>query len=645
MKATLEPCSDPSKRSVSDQDTSSLAVESRDTSFVTIEVIQYAIVIALSLGLTQSAYHAARRYLFSHFLWSDESLFYVLPVTHVITFTALAALWLFAFGWVCRFRFSISLTTIWFGFFAAFEIMSIVPHLHSGARALLAFAVAVQASRMIHRRTPNLSKMLPRLALALSAFVVALTLGIEGGRIAGERLAMSAVIAPDFDKPAPNVLLIVLDTVRADAVDFGHANSTGFKQAHTPFLTQFASEGVTFDNANSTAPWTLPSHASLFTGKRPHQLTTAWTEPLADRFTTLAEVLLKRGYVTGGFVGNRRYCGSETGISQGFIRYRDYYLSLERFLGSTILSRYVGNIWMRNRSDKLDRKRAPIVTGEFLSWLDNRVIAEKRRPFFAFLNYIDAHHPYILANGNSPHHPRSKEELRMFLQWWSIRKNELAPEQVELARNAYLDCIEYLDQHLAELKKELQNRGLWDNTLVIVTGDHGEQFGEHDLFLHGNSLYTPLIHVPFAMRFPTLVPSGLRVNDTISLVDVPATVMDLVQTAASNQPTTLHGNGTGFPGRSLAEFWRGHVDETRQVYSRIAKPTFFPPCHGRSPVFDGEMESLILDRMKYIHAGEKEELYDLSRDTGEIINLINEPAYAETAVSIKAALRKLQNEE
>ncbi len=640
MKATLEASTDPSTLSQPYEKSVARAVEPQDTQISAVQVVLYAIVIALSLGLSQSAYVAIRRYVLFYFVGSNESIYWLTPVTHLTTFLVLAAV-LLSLVRICRGNCNLSVATIWFVFFAAFEVTSIVPHLHSGARALLAIGVAVQASRVIRRRGQSICERLPTLALGLSMCVLVLLLGIEGTGIVKEHQAMKGLPVLDI-KDAPNVLLIVLDTVRSDAVDFGHDNATGFPQAETPFLRQLASEGVCFDHAISTAPWTLPAHASLFTGKRPDELTTSWTEPLDDRFTTLAEVLRARGYATGGFVANCRFCGSETGIDQGYIRYRDYSHSFKQFLNSTNLTSHFGGFLKRFQSDKLDRKRAPTVTREFLTWLDDQVIPDQRRPFFAFLNYLDAHHPY-LADEQAPHRPRNADEMQMFLQWWHVTKTQLSTDQVAYSREAYLDCIRYLDQHLSKLKSELRRRGVWDNTLVIVTADHGEHFGEHDLFLHGNSLYEPLINVPLAIRFPGVVPAGLRIADTVSLVDVPATVIDLIQTTTVDSDSRVgDASGTSFPGRTLADFWESRNVSPRRVYSRIAKPAFFPPCHGHSPIFRGEMESLSVSGLKYIRAGDDEELYDVKGDPSERVNVVDNPAFADELEKMRDELNRLQ---
>ena len=123
---------------------------------------------------------------------------------------------------------------------------------------------------------------------------------------------------------SPNVLLIVLDTVRAD-----HLSLYGYQRATTPTLERLAKRAIRFDEARATAPWTLASHASMFTGRLPHELAVKWQTPLRTGFPTLAEYLGSQGYATAGFVANTEYCSYDTGLDRGFTHYEDYVIDLE----------------------------------------------------------------------------------------------------------------------------------------------------------------------------------------------------------------------------------------------------------------------------------------------------------------------------
>lgn len=159
-------------------------------------------------------------------------------------------------------------------------------------------------------------------------------------------------------------------------------------------LERLGRRGVVFDNAFATSSWTLPSHGSVFTGQLPDVLSTTWLDPLSERFPTLAERLDSAGYRTGGFVGNLEYASRETGLSRGFAHYEDYPVSAGQLvLSSAILKRVTGSGLVRRlvgTEQRLNRRHAAQINRAFLRWVDRG----SDRPFFAFLNYFDAHAPY-----------------------------------------------------------------------------------------------------------------------------------------------------------------------------------------------------------------------------------------------------------
>ena len=173
---------------------------------------------------------------------------------------------------------------------------------------------------------------------------------------------------------------------------------------------------------------------------------------------------------------------------------------------------------------------------------------EPARPFFAFLNYFDAHSVYLLPPG-TPYRfgrpPKTEADVQVFVDWFYLDKLRLPPYYVNLARDCYDSCLGYLDEQLGELFDELKRRGVLDRTLVIVTSDHGEGLGEHNLFFHGETLYRTEIRVPLLIVLPGHNRSVI-VSETVSLRDLPATIVDL----------TGQGTGAPFPGRSLARLWR-----------------------------------------------------------------------------------------
>jgi arylsulfatase A-like enzyme len=186
---------------------------------------------------------------------------------------------------------------------------------------------------------------------------------------------------------------------------------------------------------------------------------------------------------------------------------------------------------------------APLTS--FLDWLSWQ--QRRRRPFFAFLNYNDAHSPYEVPDPATPGfglRPASCHDHRTLLSWTSLDQASLSAHDVRMAIDVYDDCISYLDRRLRGLLDELTRRGVLDDTLVIVAADHGEHLGDDLLFFHGCSLYRQLVPVPLVIVDPRRVPAGRVVSEPMSLRDVPATVVDLLGL----------GRDAPFAGRSLARF-------------------------------------------------------------------------------------------
>jgi arylsulfatase A-like enzyme len=437
---------------------------------------------------------------------------------------------------------------------------------------------------------------------------------------------------------SPNVLLIVLDTVRADRLSL-----YGYERPTSPTLERLAQRGICFQEARATAPWTLPSHASLFTGRWPHELAVKWATPLRGNFPTLAEYLGQQGYATAGFVANTLYCSYDTGLDRGFTHYEDYVLQhlspfrTARLVDLTLktvadlsvalarrLDAGVFHPWQESllasllmRLEAHDRKNAGLINREFLDWLSQR--PGPGRPFFAFLNYFDAHSLYLLPPGAEyrfGRKPRTQADYQLFEHWREIDKSRMPPYYRSLMRDCYDNCLAYLDERLGELLDELQRRGVLDRTLVVLTSDHGEGLGEHDLFDHGESLYRTEVRVPLVIIPPAGIPPRV-VTEPVSLRDLPATIVDQVGLAS----------GSPFPGRSLARLWQGLSPDPDSVglegvISELGSANPDKPNQGRSPAARGPMVSLAEGEFVYIrHEGDgDEELFNERDDPRELIN-------------------------
>lgn len=479
------------------------------------------------------------------------------------------------------------------------------PRAHKTALLLLAAGMAVQAARVAAPRWDRCRRAVRRTLPVLVLLAVASGVAVRGGRWLMEQRRLAEL--PAARPGAPNVLLLILDTVRAASLSL-----YGYDRPTTPNLERWAQRGVVFERAIAPAPWTLPSHASMFTGQWHHALSVSWETPLDDTYPTLAEVMARHGYATGGFVANMPYTSYESGLDRGFIRYEDYPVSL----GQLALSISVGRALATSTAvreaighhDVLNRKDAGELNGDFLSWLDG--IGD--RPFFAFLNYFDAHEPYFPpppfdemfgprgSIGEIRHKPNEA---------WRADRWRLSPEDVAGERNAYEGAIAYLDHEVGRLLEELEARGVLRNTIVIIASDHGEQFGEHGLYDHGNSLYMPLVHVPLMILHPAL--AGRRIADAVSLRDIPATVLDL---AGIVEPGT-------FPGASLARYWRPGL-VARAVGPVLSEVTLLGKLRIKGSRPTGRAVSVVSGDHHYIRNPDgSEELYDYRRDPGEVVNL------------------------
>ncbi len=502
--------------------------------------------------------------------------------------------------------------------------------LYSVATLLLAAGFA----RVLSGRLAGMGRRLTRVfASALVVFVAAIALtAVVSIRKQARAEASALALLPAAPADARNVILIVMDTVRARSLSLH-----GYHRETTPEVARWARRGTMFERAVATAPWTFPSHSSFLTGQWPSVLGAHWRPTLDPNFITLAEYLSTRGYETAGFAANTFWCSYESRMDRGFSLYEDYPLNFRTMLGSTVPGRWLleriaggGSLyavkWIRAQS-----RDAAEINRSFLDWLSRE--RPTKRPFFAFLNYLDAHEPFLPPRpfetkfGLSALTPNDSRQL---LDYWDRDKRAISPRDVELARDAYDRCITALDQQIGALLDELDRRGTLDNTLVIVTSDHGEQFGEHGVFNHGFSLYEPELHVPLVMIGAGLE-RGRTIADPVSLRDLPATVIDF------GRP----GGVSPFSGKSLlGREVPGKGDPARsQAASEVDIPMVIGPERGVGSNLRGFAMSLVDRSMHYLlDVRGTEELYDWSTDPAEARNLRDDPAHAETLTRMRVSL-------
>lgn len=523
-----------------------------------------------------------------------------------------------------------------------------VPGLWASCSLLLAaglacwIAPAILAHDRGFRRLVRAS--LPLLGLALLAFG-GVSFGWSGSAARGG-LPLGAA-SPD----APNVLLVVMDTVRADAT-----NLNGSTRDTTPNLARLADRGARFERAIATSPWTLTSHASMFTGRWPWELSVGPDRALDAFHPTLAEYLGRRGYATAGFVANTVFCTAEYGLSRGFGHYEDFVVSPLETLRSSALGwlicRRLGPLLDhlcaaagREASHPLElsyyRKDAAEINRSALNW----VAKQGDRPFFVFLNYLDAHDPYLVPGGaDRPFSGRAATlaERRALRDWIGEVPRQRTPEEIRLARDSYDDCLAYLDGQIGRFLAELGRLGRLENTVIVITSDHGEHFGEHHrdgypIVGHRQSVYQPEIHVPLIVVAPKRLPAGTVVPGAVSLRDLPATIVDLVGDRSESP----------FPGRSVLPPAAG--DKSAPVHaSEEAALAEFSPDQDRpvtlryQPEATGLMRAVVTDDKVYHRHGDgREELYDLRDDPEEATDLAPATRAPDLLDQLRATLNRL----
>jgi arylsulfatase A-like enzyme len=521
-------------------------------------------------------------------------------------------------------------------FFVCLLLISLALHfreqVHPAALAVFAAGVASRMGRGVAAHWIGLHRLVRRTAIPLALAVIGVAAARPVTHWRAERQALSEL--PEGRAGAPNLLLIILDTVRASSLGL-----YGYERETSPGLTRRARAGVTFERALSPAPWTLPSHASALTGVYPHDLRADWSVPVEAEPWTLAEALAERGYLTGGFVANRVYASRFTGLDRGFAHYDDGVTRPSEFINSVSLGQTLGGLkWLRRLTgyhESLGRKPAHVVSDEFLGWQ----AGVGGRPFFAFLNFFDAHDPYLPPGEFAQEFvtgPRPCDHASIDSQQMRTR------EELQGCVDAYDASILALDARLEELFLELERRGALENTLVIVTSDHGEEFGEKGVVQHGRSLNLASVHVPLVLILPGRVPAGHRVEQPVSLRDLPATV------------ATLLGLDDMSPGgESLVRYWSsdGVIEATGDEAAGdvatgdsrdlvLAETSGLPFMQAHNPVSRGHMQAALEGDLYFILNGDgSTELYDIVRDPWCQTDLSSLPEHRETVARLQGRLR------
>jgi choline-sulfatase len=372
--------------------------------------------------------------------------------------------------------------------------------------------------------------------------------------------------------PQPNLVLITVDTLRAD-----HLGCYGYKSIQTPNMDRLASEGVRFETVVSQVPLTLPSHCTIMTGTYPvfHGVRDNVGYRLPESKTTLAAMLKNQHYQTAAFVG-AYVLNAKFGLNQGFDHYDDK-------IDGTSRSGPAVNL------NEVERPAGEVIS-RAMGWLSE----QPRSPFFIWIHLYDPHDPY------QPPSPFSDQY-------------KAKPYDGEIA---------YADRELGRFMELLKEAGYYDNTLVVLTGDHGESFGEHKEWTHGYFIYDTTILVPLIIKPVKKGMVGRVVAEQVSLVDVAPTILQLMDLP---RPTVLQGRGM------LGLILGMQRDWPRLAYSE----TFYPTQFGWSP-----LTAVRRADVKFIRAP-RPELYDLKEDPGEQTNRFEQRGALANA--LRASLSQMES--
>jgi len=436
-----------------------------------------------------------------------------------------------------------------------------------------------------------------------------------------------------------NIIFIVMDTVRAD-----HLSVYNYHRETTPFLKKIMEDSLVFEQCFSPSSWTLPSHASMFTGTYPtHHGVVDSGDVLSDQFVTLAEILRQNGYETFGAC-YIPWVSKLTGLDRGFDVFIDQVQRSGIWRVANILkkkhkkSEHSDNDDTNiNENDGLDVSK---ISSSRYHWAKklffddgasatNRIlqkwISEKRgEPFFAFLNYSEAHSIYHPPLGYRRKFIRGKTKpfwkLNYDFKEYMYNNLTMTKEDFDILEALYDGEIAYLDSQIESLFHFLKNQSLLENTMIIITSDHGEQFGERGFMGHVRNLYNSLIHVPLLIKLPNRELSGRR-DDLVQSHDIFPTILDYVGVDRNKYLGQIYSNSLfdGFIQKRKAEFVLSEY-----VYQPFSSDIYkkYPAANLEKYKYGGR--ACVKSNLKYILMSNGErELYDLQGDAEEKANVIS----------------------
>jgi arylsulfatase A-like enzyme len=436
-------------------------------------------------------------------------------------------------------------------------------HAQSRARIAAAVAAMVVGAAVVWLAGRRWVASPKRIA---AAFVAAASAALVAGAAGVSRAERSPQPSRGAERAGPDVVVVFLDTVSYDAIFTRGTNV----DPRLGFLMRLASRSVVFDRAYTPSPWTLPAHFSAVTGVPAHRLGIGFDHQQYDgRSTTLAERFRRRGYRTAAVISNT-FLNRGTGFARGFetFEHAENALDVCRTVPGVLLDRwcpwFAASVCNWNAADVTRRAIAHAARND-------------DRPLFLLLNYMDAHDPYYVEHGCD--RPRDANPL----------PRDVAPREYRRRfYTSHLAAIRCIDHHLSDLEAQLDRRKR--GAVIAVLADHGEQFGEHGLVRHGNSLYDRLLHVPFMITGPGLAPH--HVPEPVSIEALPRVVMEVADRGRA-----------GVTGGAVVSW-------------------LMPP----GALSGGEQWSLVSGRWHLISRGDGLALHDLIADPAEERSIVTSPA-------------------
>ncbi|MFW6070245.1 MAG: sulfatase [bacterium] len=468
----------------------------------------------------------------------------------------------------------------------------------------------------------------------------------------------------------PDIILLVLDTQRADRL-----GCYGYQRAITPNLDAFAGNAVLFERAVSPAQWTVPSHASLFTGRYPtaHRVLQS-NQSLSPDLPHLAEILRGAGYETVGFCNNPLVGVLNNGFKRGFDRFYNYggaipslpksssrlpwplnrlaegytqalrrlSYPIQNFFGRSdlafrlSLNAWLTPLWSRFANFKGQNERS---IRDVVAFLEEREKAPNRKPLFAFINLMETHLPFWppgrFVEQVAPYFRDDRQARNTMRRWnreayrWAAPLSApLEPLEQRVLSDMYDAEVAYQDDYLGRFFDALSRRTRSQDTLSLVVADHGDGLGEHGYMGHAFVAYQELIHVPLIAHWPGRLPAGTRVPTPVSTRRVFHTVLD----AVGDLPDTMPAAARQAQALTLVDTIYGRDAENGVAFAEVYPPlNFVRAIEHRQPQLLEQFgclslrRALLRDELKLIEVdGKSQELFDLDRDPLELDNVLSQ---------------------